>query len=221
MGTFYSLGNDVHCLFYQPSEALEMPDPKQCFTSLADHAAMTGKRFEVGYAAAFETFCEVLESRKAGLQGSWFTIPGESSKEAFMRRLKKSDPSYAIFEAYAEEHTEKWASAKALTMDEAIAEMPEIERKYILECKEYDDVLFGISEELSAGAKLETEQLAKLAEVGELQGQIDSGALVAIEGGNLVSSAGAVASGAEAFDASRDKAVEIIMATKTALDRKK
>jgi len=138
-----------------------------------------------------------------------------------MRRLKKSDPSFAIFEAYAEEHTEKWAGAKALTMDEAMAEMPEIERKYLLECKEYDNVLFGISEELSAGAKLETEQLAKLAEVGELQGQIDSGELVAIEDGGLVSDGGAVAKGAEAFDASRDKAVEIIMATKTALDRKK
>merc|ERR1712187_389210 len=109
--------------------------------------------------------------------------------------------------------TEKWGSAKALTVDEAIAEMPEIERKYLLECKEYDNVLFGISEELSAGAKLD--------EVGELQGQIDSGELVAIEDGGLVSDGGAVAKGAEAFDARRDKAVESIMATKTALDRKK
>jgi len=65
------------------------------------------------------------------------------------------------------------------------------------------------------------EQLAKLAELGELQGQIDSGALVAVQDGAVVTSATAVASGAAAFDSSRDKSVEVIMATKTALDRKK
>merc|ERR1719476_599618 len=146
-----------------------MPDPTECFHALADHASMTGRRFEVGYAAAFEAFTEVLESRKEGLGGAWFTAPGESSKEAFMRRLKKSDPAYDIYAAYAEEHTERWAGAKALTMDEAIAQMPEIERKYQLECQEYNNVLYGISEELAGGAKLEQEQIAKLADVGELQ----------------------------------------------------
>lgn len=53
-----------------------------------------------------------------------------------MRRLKTSDPAYDIYAAYAEEHTERWASAKSLSMDEAIAQMPEIERKYKLECEE-------------------------------------------------------------------------------------
>jgi len=220
-GTFYSLGGDVHCLFYKPAEELSMPDPTECFTSLADHVSMTGRRFEVGYAAALEGFCQVLESRKEGLAGNWLTIPGETTKDAFMRRLKKSDPSYAIFEAYAEEHTEKWAEAKALTMDEALKEMPEIERKYNLECVEYDNVLFGVSDELSTGAKLESEQLAKLAELGELQGQLDSGVLVAVEDGAVVTSADSVAKSVAAFDSSRDKAVEVIMATKTALDRKK
>lgn len=61
---------------------------------------------------------------------------GESSKEAFMRRLKKSDPAYDIYATYAEEHTERWAAAKSLSMDEALAQMPEIERKYKLECEE-------------------------------------------------------------------------------------
>merc|ERR1719414_402126 len=65
-----------------------------------------------------------------GLGGCWFTAPGESSRDAFMRRLKKSDPAYAIYEAYAAEHAERWEGAKALTMEEALAEMPEIERKY-------------------------------------------------------------------------------------------
>merc|ERR1719229_1672003 len=126
-GTFYSLGADVHCLFYKPAgEALPMPDPKECFYALADHTSMTGRRFEVGYAAAFEAFTEVLESRKEGLGGAWFTAPGESSKEAFMRRLKWSAPAYDIYEAYVAEHTERWAGAKALSMADAMAEMPEI-----------------------------------------------------------------------------------------------
>merc|ERR1719253_2173392 len=130
-GTFYSLGGDVHCLFYKPAgEALAMPDPTECFHALADYASMTGRRFEVGYAAALESFAEVLESRKEGLGGCWFTAPGESSSDAFMRRLKTSDPAYEIFATYAAEHAEKWASAKALSMDEAMAQMPEIERKY-------------------------------------------------------------------------------------------
>merc|ERR1712151_1142524 len=97
-------GSDVHCLFYKPAgEEMAMPDPKECFYALADHTSMTGRRFEVGYAAVFE---------------------------AFMRRLKRADPAYDIYEAYAAEHTERWAGAKALSMAEAMAEMPEIERKY-------------------------------------------------------------------------------------------
>merc|ERR1711879_221183 len=108
-GTFYSLGGDVHCLFYKPAgEALTTPDPKECFVSLANYVSMTGRRFEVGYAAALECFTDVLETRKEGLGGSWFTAPGESSADAFMRRLKKSDPAYEIYAAYAAEHAEKW-----------------------------------------------------------------------------------------------------------------
>mmetsp|Transcript_49097 Transcript_49097/g.107239 ORF Transcript_49097/g.107239 Transcript_49097/m.107239 type:complete len:571 (+) Transcript_49097:82-1794(+) len=222
-GTFYSLGGDVHCLFYKPAgEALAMPGPSECFQSLADYTSMTGRRFEVGYAAALEAFTEVLESRKEGLGGCWFTAPGESSKEAFMRRLKTSDPAYAIYEAYATEHGERWAAAKTLSLAEAMAEMPEIERKYKLECAEYDSVLYGVSEELAAAAKLEQEQLAKLADVGELQALLDSGALVAVEGGAAVASAEVVSKSAEEFESQRDKAVDSIMATKLpALDKKK
>merc|ERR1712050_708850 len=221
-GTFYSLGGDVHCLFYKPAEALPMPDPTECFHSLADHAAMTGCRFEVGYAAAMEGFCEVLESRKEGLGGCWFTAPGESSKEAFMRRLKKSDPAYDIYAAYAEEHTERWAGAKALSMADAMAEMPEIERKYNLECAEYDNVIFGVNDEFAAAAKLEHEQLAKLADVGGLQPQLDNGSMVAIADGSKVTGAADLTKSLEDFESGRDKAVDAVMATKLpALDKKK
>jgi len=222
-GTFFSLGADVHCLFYKPAgEALSMPDPVESFHALADHVSMTGRRFEVGYATAMEAFAEVLESRKAGLGGSWFTTPGESSKDAFLRRLKTADPAREIFEAYAAEHTERWSGATALTVDAALAEMPEIERKYALECEEYSNVLFGISEELSGAAKIEHETVAKLADVGKLQGTLDSGSMVAIEGGKVVTDADAVSQSVEAFDAQREKAVDSIMAQKIgALDKKK
>merc|ERR1719343_1613603 len=222
-GTFFSLGSDVHCLFYKPAgEPLTMPAPTECFHALADHVGMTGRRFEVGYSAAFEAFTEVLESRKEGLGGCWFTAPGESSSDAFMRRLKTSDPAYEIYQAYAAEHAERWAGAKALTMDEAIGMMPEIERLYGLECAEYSNVLYGICEELSASSKLEQEQLAKLADVGKLQSQLDEGALVAVEAGSKVTSAEAVSKSIEEFDSTRDKAVDVIMAAKIpALEKKK
>eukprot|EP00928_Gymnodinium_smaydae_P072165 TRINITY_DN5557_c0_g1_i1.p1 TRINITY_DN5557_c0_g1~~TRINITY_DN5557_c0_g1_i1.p1 ORF type:complete len:572 (-),score=149.34 TRINITY_DN5557_c0_g1_i1:151-1866(-) len=221
-GSFYSLGSDVHCLFYKPAgDALAMPDPTECFHSLADHATMSGVRFEVGYAAAFEAFTEVLESRKEGLGGCWLTAPGESTSDAFMRRLKKSDPAYAIFEAYAAEHAERWASASVLSVAEAAKQMPEIQRKYELECSEYDNVVYGISEEFSAAAKLEQEKITKLSEGGDLQGLLDSGAYVAVSSEGLVTDSQAVAASIDAFDANRDKAVDSIMATKTALDRKK
>jgi len=221
-GVFYSLGSDVHCLFYKPAGGeLAMPDPTDCMRSLMTHATMTGVRFEAGYAAALEAFTETLESRKEGLGGCWFTAPGESSREAFMRRLKSSDPAYAIYEAYAEEHTERWASAKALTMDEAMKEMPEIERKYRLEVSEYDSVLYGISEEFSSGSKLEHEKLAKLADVGELQVLLDSGSYVAVEGTALVKDSMAVMKSSSEFESQRDKAVDSIMATKSAMDKKK
>mmetsp|Transcript_12271 Transcript_12271/g.34377 ORF Transcript_12271/g.34377 Transcript_12271/m.34377 type:complete len:572 (-) Transcript_12271:115-1830(-) len=222
-GTFYSLGSDVNCLFYKPSGgALDMPDPKECFFALADHVTMTGRRFEAGYAAALEAFSDVLESRKEGLGGRWFSAPGESSSEAFMRRLKTSDPAYDIYQAYVEEHKERWAGATALSMDEAMKMMPDIERLYGLECAEYSNVLYGISEEFVASSKLEQEQLAKLADVGKLQSQLDEGALVAVEAGSRVTSAEAVSKSIEEFDSSRDKAVDVVMATKIpALEKKK
>merc|ERR1712127_193824 len=143
------------------------------------------------------------------------------SKDAFMRRLKRADPAYEIFGAYAAEHTEKWAGAKALSMAEAMAEMPEVERKYNLECSEYDNVIFGMGDEFAAAAKLEQEQLAKLADTGSLQPQLDNGHYVAIEGAAKVTQAEDLSQSLENFEKGRDKAVDAVMATKLpALDKK-
>merc|ERR1712129_535182 len=103
-----------------------------------------------------------------------------------------------------------------------MAEMPEVERKYALECEEYSAVIYGVSDEFAAAAKLEQEQLAKLADVGSLQAQLDNGSLVAIEGPSRVTQADAVTKSFEEFETGRDKAVDAVMATKLpALDKKK
>merc|ERR1711972_36199 len=163
-----------------------------------------------------------MRSRRRDLRHPLQALQRSATAEAFMRRLKTADPAYPIYEAYGAEHEERWSAAKALTMDEALAEIPEIERKYALECEEYSNVLFGISEELGATAKLEQEQLAKLADVGKLQAQLDSGALVAIEDGVKVTDASTVSKSIEDFDTQREKAVEVIMATKVpALEKRK
>merc|ERR1712185_633382 len=120
-----------------------------------------------------------------------------------------------------EEHAERWAEAKALTVAEAVAQMPEIERKYKLECAEYDNVVFGISDEFSVAAKLENEKVAKLSDGGELQALLDNGTYTAVADGALVKDATAVSGSITDFEGARDKAVDTIMATKTSLDRKK
>jgi len=220
-GQFFSLGGDVHALFYKPAgEDLPLPDPTESFNALSDHVAMTGRRFSPGYGEALQIFCDTLESRKEGLGGLWLTAPGETTKDAFLRRLKKSDPAFDIYTAYAEEHSERWSGAKALTVADALAEMPEIERKYNLECAEYDNILFGLSDEFSAASKAEVENLSKLANSGVLATEVDNGNFVALDGATKVKSAALVESMKE-FDDQRDKALEVILATKTALDRKK
>lgn len=220
-GTFFTLGHDVNCLFYKPAETFSDPDPVECFNSLADYATLSGRRFEPGYAQASQAFCEVLSSRKAGLGGVWFSAPGESTKDAFMRRLKRSDPSFAIFEAYAAEHSERWSTAKAITIAEAVESMPEIERKYALECAMFDDVVFGLCDEFSTNSKIAVEQITKMSEEGHLQAAVDSGAYVGVAKGNFVG-ASDLANSVESFDTALDKGIELVLATKIpALERKK
>merc|ERR1711957_629293 len=119
------------------------------------------------------------------------------------------------------EHKERWEGAKAMSMAEAMKAMPEVERKYKLECAAYDNVVFGMSDEFTGAAKLEQEKLSKLADGGELQGLVDNGSYVAIKDGVVVKDASAVTASVTEFDSTRDKSVDTIMATKTSMDRKK
>lgn len=189
----------------------------ESFRSLVDHVTLTGRRFKVGYAVALEEFCKVLESRKPGLSGVWFTAPEESSRDAFMRRLKADDPAHAVYEAYANEHAERWAAAESLTVDEALKKMPEIERLYRLECSEYANVLYAMSEQFSGESKVAQDMLLELNKTGELQSQLNSGHLVAIEGGVQVKEAEAVLESMAEFEKTSEKVVDTIMSQKTTL----
>merc|ERR1711924_258027 len=170
------------------------------------------------YSSALESFCDVLETRKEGLEGNWFAAPGESTSEAFMRRLKKSDPGYAIFEVYAEEHKELWANATQVPMDKVLEEMPEVERKDRLECQLYDSVLFGLNDEFSGASKIEQEKMTKLAEAGELDGLPESGGM--ITDGEAMSGS-ALIEAVEGFEEQKDRNAETVMAAKAPLDRLK
>lgn len=221
-GAFYSLGSDVNCLFYKPTSSLDAVDPVECFHALADHATLTGRKFEPGYAQATESFCSLLQTRKDGLGGSWFNVPGESSKDAFMRRLKKSDAAYDIFASYAAEHTARWESAVSLPVSEALEQIHEIERRYNLECAAYNDVVFGLNEELSSASKVAVEQIVKLSDDGNLEGAVDSQTYVGITDSGVASAAD-LASSVESFEADRDKTVELVLAAKlpAGLEKKK
>jgi len=218
-GSFFKLGDDVNCLFYKPAGGVADVGPVECFHAIMDHLALTGRKLPVAYSAALESFCEVLETRKEGLDGSWFTAPGESSRDAFMRRLKKADPAHQIFEVYAEEHKERWTNATAVPMEKVLEEMPEVERKYRLECELYDSVLFAMNDEFSGQSKIEQEKLTKLAEAGELDGLLEAGGMIT-SGAEKMTGAALVAN-VEAFEESKERAAEGVMATKTPMDRLK
>merc|ERR1719389_1083847 len=73
-GTFYSLGSDVHAVFYKPASGAEI-SPSTALNSLRDPLNVTGRRLPVGYAQGMSVFYNLPETRKPGLQGAWFALP--------------------------------------------------------------------------------------------------------------------------------------------------
>jgi hypothetical protein len=138
-GTFYTLGSDVHALFFDPKEGYSTPDPTTALKTWLNHLEKANTPLPIGYSTMYKSFAEVVESRKEGLQGAWFNIPGESPLEAFMRRLKKDDPCYEIYEEYAEEFNARWGAKESISKDKAQELIGEIERLHGLECAEFDE----------------------------------------------------------------------------------
>ena len=60
-----------------------------CCVPRLDHLNLSGLRWPVWYNALQQVFVELVETRKQKLAGHWFTAPGESQADAFLRRLNK------------------------------------------------------------------------------------------------------------------------------------
>jgi hypothetical protein len=216
-GTFYSLGSDVNCLFYKPASAAE-PSPATAVNSLIDHLAIKGMKMNPAYAEGMSVFYNLLETRKPGLQGAWFALPGESQADAFMRRLKKSDPAYKIYAAYVEEMKEKWASAEVVAADKVEGMLAAIKPKYELECAEFTTLAMSVCEELAAQSKSD-DTVAKLVEAGEFQGLLDAGAYVAVGADGSALSAEDLAKKMASFEDEVAKSSEAVLGRKAAYDK--
>jgi hypothetical protein len=215
-GTFYSLGSDVHCLFYKPASSTDA-SPTSAVNSLIDHMALTGKKFAPAYAEGLTCFASVLEGRKAGLAGSWFALPGETQATAFMRRLKKSDPAYKIYAAYVEEMTERWASASVVKMEQVDAMLAEILPKYEIECAEFNTLALSVCDEVVAQSKAD-DTVSQLVEAGEMASLIDAGAYVAIGSTGKLTGA-ELAAKIRSFDDESTKCAEAVMGRKAAFEK--
>merc|ERR1719453_710078 len=216
-GTFYSLGGDVHCLFYKPASGAET-SPEKAVNSYIDHLAVKGMKLHPAYAEGMSVFYSLLETRKPGLQGSWFALPGESQADAFMRRLKKSDPAYKIYAAYVEEMKEKWASAEVVPADKVEGMLAAIKPKYELECAEFTTLAMSVCDELVAQSKSD-DTVAKLVEAGEFQGLLEAGAYVAVGADGSALSAEALAAKMASFEDESAKSAEAVLGRKAAYDK--
>ena len=140
-GKFFTLGEDVHAIFFLPKKDSAEVDPLDGFNTWADHLKMTGRKMNPGYSQILSVFHRTLASRKEGMKGRWFTAMGESQAETFMRRLKPDDPSRSVFEKYVEELKERWVHAKEVPAEKVLEAVKKVEAKYRLECDEYETLV--------------------------------------------------------------------------------
>lgn len=133
----YSLGDDVNALFVKEEGDVS---PTDAFQSLS--ASLPAGGMPDAYKLVFEEFCNILEARQTGLGGSWFNAPGESQADAFLRRLKFNDRGREVYEEYVAELKGRWANATPVSAEEAAKRMPEIEKKYKLECETYEKIVY-------------------------------------------------------------------------------
>jgi hypothetical protein len=141
-GKFYSLGEDVNAVFFKPAETNPAEvDPMDGFNTWSDHLRMTGRKMNPGYAQLLTVFHRTVASRKEGLNGRWFTVPGETQAEAFLRRVKVDDPARQIYADYVTELGSRWDSATEISREKVLETVKDKERKYRLECEEYENLL--------------------------------------------------------------------------------
>ncbi|CEM28865.1 unnamed protein product [Vitrella brassicaformis CCMP3155] len=229
-GKLYSLGDDVNALFYKPGIPTEFPKPSDAFNSLMDHVTLSGQRFNPAYSTMLSIFTQLLDSRPQ----PWFKTEDESVGEAFMRRLKVDDPSRPVYEAYLEEMKERFGSAVEVPADKMVEQTQAVERRYRQECAVYRQLLYAMNDNIMTKSRAETDRLLKMHEAGQLQGLLDSGALVVVDEGRLprgeeppahraafITDSQTLIENIQEFEELKERTLDAVMATKTALDVKK
>lgn len=183
-GKWYSLGDDVNAVFFKPAASdTSSCDPSAAWASYSDHLALSGQKLHPVLNVAGEIFTNLLSERKQTLGGSWFNLPNESSADAFLRRVKKDDPCYEVYESYVSELKSKWESAKEIGADEVEKKIGGIEEQYYKDLATYEaGALY--SPDSNPDTKAAVDKLSKAADGGELASMLESGGLIAIgEGG--------------------------------------
>merc|ERR1712194_296641 len=182
-GKWYSLGDDVNALFFKPNESANQKsdtssvEPSVAWACFSDYLALSGKKMHPVVNQCAETFAGLLQERSVALEGSWFNIPGESSAEAFLRRLKKDDITYSVYAEYVAELKEKWASALEVsqsTVADKIATT--IEPQYENDVANYERTILYGSE--NSETKVAADTIAKDVASGDLAARIGSSEII-------------------------------------------
>jgi len=218
-GKFYSLGEDVSCLFFKNAQTAEEVSPVDALNSLLSHMRLTGKVFPPGYNQVLTSLHAIFESRKEGQGGRWFKAPGESQAEAFMRRLKIDDPSRAIYEAYVAELDSRWATATEVPRDRVLQMVKAKQVRYQLESAEFETLANSLCENLGASVKEATAEIEKRP---NLTGLLTDGSLVAVTAEAAVSDQGGVLAAIKAFESEKERFAELVLSQKIpALDQRR
>eukprot|EP00922_Rhytidocystis_sp_ex-Travisia-forbesii_P021970 GHVS01032186.1.p1 GENE.GHVS01032186.1~~GHVS01032186.1.p1 ORF type:complete len:638 (-),score=113.76 GHVS01032186.1:128-2041(-) len=192
-GHMFTIGEDVNALFFLPNEFKDMqntPNPREAFHNIMDHGTLSGFRFNPGYASLLD-----MHSQLVNLRGHhWFSAPGESFCDAFMRKLHKDDPSYHIYKLYVDELKERFESAVEVGVDSMLSSIRKVETNYRKETELLQQLRHYSDVDIMDDATKEVNRLQGLDKNGELQSLLNSGAIVAVtttrEGGSGGSSGG-------------------------------
>ncbi len=179
-GEFFTLGDDVNALFFKAkSGAHVVSSPAEAAANYIAGLNAAGRALPKAHEIAVAAFGDVCESRKPGLEGSWFEVMGESQADAFLRRLKPDDACRGVYEEYVSELKARWAEAKSVSLADAKTKVKGIEAQAKLEVAESAALYFDAQE--NPDTKVDLENLAKAKEAGTLKAKFDAKSLVAFD----------------------------------------
>lgn len=178
-GIFYTIGDDVNALFYLPNKSThahshELPTPLEALHTFMDHLTLTNRRMEVGYAAMMEMIAEVTQKRGK----NWFNAPEEPVADAFLRRLRKDDPSRPVYQAYVNELKERFTNAKQISFEEANKRLEGISKAYATECEMFKHLAHSLVKDYVSESQVQRQKINDMHTNGDLKNLLESGALL-------------------------------------------